>query len=101
MWPCIKDSAFRQEKTYQTEHEFQIIGLIPDAENEVTITIKKSNGTVEKKIFSYHMGSLFGTEDVQLDKTRGSSPQKLTDGLYVVMGNDSDAVCFLMMTAIF
>lgn len=31
----------------------------------------------------------------KLDKTRGSSPQKLTDGLYVVMGNDSDALDFM------
>lgn len=84
-----------QEKNYQTEHEFQIIGLIPDTENEVTITIKKSNGTVEKKNFSYHMGSLLGTEDIQLDKTSGSSSQELADGLYVVMGNDSDALDFM------
>ena len=41
------------------------------------------------------MGSLMGTEDVQLDTDVEGDASQLEDGLYVVLGNDSTALDFM------
>lgn len=40
-----------QESEMQTQHELQVIGLIPDLENEITFTIAYEDGTVEENSF--------------------------------------------------
>ena len=79
----------------QTQHELQVTGLIPDLENEITFTIAYEDGTVEEKTVSYEMGSILGTEKVQLSQEEGESQEALEDGLYVVLGNDSEALDFM------
>lgn len=83
-----------QDNTYQKTHEFQIIGLIPNQNNKITVTLTKKNGTTIKKEFYYELGDLMGDEEVQL-KTDISNAKKLSDGLYVVLGNDSDKTDFM------
>lgn len=89
-----------QEETYTTEHEFQVIGLIPDMENTITFTLEAEDGTITTASYKYKMGSLAGEEEVQLKQTAGqtdvSSQISLPDsGLYVILGNDSDDVDFM------
>ena len=89
-----------QEETYTTEHEFQVIGLIPDMENTITFTLEAEGGTITTASCKYKMGSLAGEEEVQLKQTAGqtdvSSQISLPDsGLYVILGNDSDDVDFM------
>lgn len=89
-----------QEETYTTEHEFQVIGLIPDMENTITFTPEAEDGTITPASCKYKMGSLAGEEEVQLKQTAGqtdvSSQISLPDsGLYVILGNDSDDVDFM------
>lgn len=84
-----------QEEEYQKEHEFQIIGLIPNAKNQITITMKTEDGEEKSKVISYTMGDLFGEEDVILEQTQGESLEKVSNGLYVVLGNDSDNLDFM------
>ena len=89
-----------EEETYTTEHEFQVIGLIPDMENTITFTLEAEDGTTTTASCKYKMGSLAGEEEVQLKQTAGqtdaSSQILLPDsGLYVILGNDSDAVDFM------
>ena len=89
-----------QEETYTTEHEFQVIGLIPDMENTITFTPEAEDGTITTASCKYKMGSLAGEEEVQLKQTAGqtdvSSQISLPDsGLYVILGNDSDDVDFM------
>lgn len=77
-----------QDEEYQKEHEFQVIGLIPDTENTITFYITNEDGSTE-------MGSLYGEEAVQLDTDVKQSADKLEDGLYVVLGNDSTSMDFM------
>ena len=84
-----------QGKEYQTEHEFQVLGLIPDTENTITFTIQTQDGQTTEKTINYTMGSLLGSEDTTIDMTEGTSSQQLADGLYVVMGNDSESLDFM------
>ena len=84
-----------QEETYQKEHEFQVIGLIPDMENKVTFFLTEEDGSTDTKEIVFEMGSLIGTEDVQLDTDVAGDASQLEDGLYVVLGNDSTALDFM------
>ena len=84
-----------QGKEYQTEHEFQMLGLIPDTENTITFTIQTQDRQTTEKTINYTMGSLLGSEDTTIDMTEGTSSQQLADGLYVVMGNDSESLDFM------
>ena len=94
----IKDFTRKvpQEKEYQTEHEFQVLGLIPDMENKVTFTITEENGRVTKRSYAYNMGSLLGNEEVKLETNiKEEAADQLSDGLYVVLGNDDSHLCLL------
>ena len=84
-----------QDESYEKEHEFQLIGLVPDMINEITFTLTREDGTVTTEEMSYEMGSLLGTEKVQLDITAEGDAEKLEDGLYVVLGNDSSGLDFM------
>lgn len=84
-----------EDEGYQTEHEFQVIGLIPEVTNTVTFTITYEDGTSETSSITYEMGSLLGEEELQLEKTEYSESEELEDGLYVVLGNDSTQLDFM------
>ena len=78
-----------------TEHEFQVIGLIPNVVNTVTVTATYEDGSVECCTISCDMCDILGEEDLQLEVTEGDSDAELEDGLYVILGNDSDDVDFM------
>lgn len=85
-----------QAKEYQKEHEFQVLGLIPDRENKVRFTITDENGAVATRTYAYTMGSLLGDEELQLESTVDEeNMDKLSDGLYVVLGNDDSQLDFM------
>ena len=84
-----------QDEEYQKEHEFQVIGLIPDTENTITFYITNEDGSTDTNEIVYEMGSLYGEEAVQLDTDVKQSADKLEDGLYVVLGNDSASKNFM------
>lgn len=83
-----------QNETYQTEHELQLIGLIPDETNEIILQLTDAEGNVEERTISYDMPSLLGKEEVILDSDIRNA-EKLENGLYVVMGNDSATLDFM------
>lgn len=83
-----------QDETYQTEHELQLIGLIPDETNEIILQLTDADGNVEERTISYDMPSLLGKEELILDSDIRSA-EKLENGFYVVMGNDSATLDFM------
>ena len=56
-----------EDGSYLLEHEYQVIGLVPDMENEITFTLAETDGQTEEQ----------------------------EEGLYVVLGNDSDGLDFM------
>lgn len=77
---------------YSTEHEYQLIGSVPDTVNTITLTATDENGNITgTKEFEYYAPSLLGSKDnIQLDVTAGSSSAKLSDGLYTMLGNRTE-----------
>lgn len=69
-------------------HEYQLIGLIPGVENEVTFTFKNAEGKTYKKSIKHKMKAKTGVEELILSSKKGASKEKMADGLYVILGND-------------
>lgn len=79
-------------------HEYQLIGLIPDMKNEITLTLKDENETIiSTKTFTYDMSSLLGDEAIILEKEDGTSQEALSNGLYTYMGLDSEEQDFIYL----
>lgn len=87
----------QSENEYKIEHEFQVIGLIPDMKNKVTFTITYEDNSQAEYEYTYDMGDLAGEEETRLDVKDVSekADDQLTEGLYVILGNDSDGLDFM------
>lgn len=84
------------EGRFDTEHEFQVMGLIPEECNTITFTLTKEDGSVEIYSYVHEMGELSGKEEIQLKQTEAAEgSETVLDGLYVVLGNDSDEEDFM------
>ena len=81
-----------------TEHEYLLTGLIPDKVNQITLELLNENDDIIKtKTVDIQAGSLLSNKKVQLDKEDGESKEKLANGLYAVLGNDSNKTYFLCL----
>ena len=88
--------AVAQDEEYQKEHEFLVLGLIPDVENTITFTITDDNGLDITQTITHDGPSLLGVEEVQLERTvTADDGADLGDGLYAILGNDSDEQDFM------
>ena len=84
------------EDDFDTEHEFQVLGVIPEESNTITFTLTKEDGSVETRSYVHEMGELSGEEELKLQQTKEAEEgERTTDGLYVILGNDSDEEDFM------
>lgn len=111
-----------QGEEYTTEHEFLVLGLIADVENTITFNLIDEGGLRTTYSITHDGPSLLGTEAVRLEQTGGSLDttaaansittsttagsttatttsvtltQQLGNGLYAILGNDSDEQDFM------
>lgn len=80
-----------------TEHEFKVIGLIPNHKNTVTITCTAQDGISRTSTFTVKTPALKGEEEEQLAVTSGESNTPLADGLFTILGNDSSKLDFMYL----
>ena len=78
-----------EDGSYLLEHEYQVIGLVPDMENEITFTLAETDGQTEEQTITYEMGSLLGQEAVQLETEEGDSVEDVIVRLDVSDGTPS------------
>lgn len=79
-----------------TEHEFLVLGLLPDVTNTITLTITDDTGDSTTRVIEHEGLGLLGAEEVVLERT--VEPQEGTDlggGLYAILGNDSNDQDFM------
>jgi arylsulfate sulfotransferase len=75
-----------EDAVYATEHEFQIVGLVPGRTNEVTLTIEGSFGIERQRVsFTVDMPDTKSGYAVQLPVTEGESTAELSDGLFAMV----------------
>ncbi len=78
------------EKSTKKTHEFTVIGLIPNTTNTITFTLTDVIGKKTTKTVKYKMGKKLGVEETNLQVTADNETQSLSNGLYAILGNDSD-----------
>lgn len=83
--------------TPATEHEFKVIGLIPNHKNKVTLTCTAQDGTSRTSTFTIETPALKGEEEKHLAVTAGESNTPLADGLFTILGNDSSKLDFMYL----
>lgn len=83
--------------TPATEHEFKLIGLIPNHKNKVTLTCAVQDGTSHTSTFTIETPALKGEEEERLAVTAGESNTPLADGLFTILGNDSSKLDFMYL----
>ena len=88
--PCGGDTS-------ATEHEFKVIGLIPNHKNTVTLTCAAQDGTSRTSTFTVKTPALKGEEEKYLTVTAGESNTPLADGLFTILGNDSSKLDFMYL----
>lgn len=80
-----------------TEHEFKVIGLIPNRKNTVALTCTAQDGTSRTSTFTVKTPALKGEEEERLTVTAGESNTPLADGLFTILGNDSSKLDFMYL----
>ena len=80
-----------------TEHEFKVIGLIPNHKNTVTLTFTAQDSTSRTSTFTVKTPALKGEEEERLAVTAGESNTPLADGLFTILGNDSSKLDFMYL----
>ena len=75
-----------------TEHEYQIIGMVPSALNTITLELTDSAGGVSSFSFEQQAPALLrGESFTTLEVTEGTSTQELGDTLYTMLGPQEKA----------
>ena len=81
-------SLYNSNKEFSKVHEYQIIGIVPDKLNEVTLTLyNKKNIPFGSKNFNYFGPKVSPDADVHLKKEVGPSSNQLSDGLFATLGH--------------
>lgn len=88
--------ALRGGDTPATEHEFKVVGLIPNHKNKVTLNCTAQDGTSRTSTFTVKTPALKGEEE-RLAVTAGESNTPLADGLFAILGNDSSKLDFMYL----
>ena len=87
-----------EEGNLTKNHAYQLIGLIAGEENDVTLTLKDKDGkTIDTKEFTVDLSDVVVNGEKKLEVTQGDSKEELTNGLYTMLGNDSDGQDYLAL----
>lgn len=79
------------------EHEFKVVGLIPNHKNKVTLTCTAQDDTSRTSAFTIETPALKGEEEERLAVTAGESNTPLADDLFTILGNDSSKLDFMYL----
>lgn len=79
-------------------HEYQIIGLVPGYKNTITLKLKdKTSKTLKEKQIVIDLTELKTNSQTFAKVTEGTSKSELEDGLFAILGNDSDTQDYLAL----
>ena len=81
-----------------TSHAYQIIGLIAGEVNEVSLVLENEDGEeIDSKEITVDLTGVSVNVQKKLTVEDGDSKQELTNGLYSMLGNDSDDQDYLAL----
>lgn len=95
-YPDFSADAYEDVDGATTEHEFLVLGLLPDLTNTITLTITDETGDTTERVIEREGLGLLGTEEVRLEQpVQPAEGTDLGNGLYAILGNDSDDQDFM------
>ena len=95
-YPDFSADAYEGVDEATTEHEFLVLGLLPDLTNTITLTITDETGDTTERVIEREGLGLLGTEEVRLEQpVQPAEGTDLGNGLYAILGNDSDDQDFM------
>lgn len=95
-YPDFSADAYEGVDGATTEHEFLVLGLLPDVTNTITLTITDETGGTTERVIEREGLDLLGTEEVRLEQpVQPDEGADLGNGLYAILGNDSDDQDFM------
>ena len=95
-YPDFSADAYEGVDGATTEHEFLVLGLLPDLTNTITLTITDETGGTTERVIEREGLGLLGTEEVRLEQpVQPDKGADLGNGLYAILGNDSDDQDFM------
>lgn len=77
---------------YVKQHEYQIIGLVPNTKNKVTMQFFNKKDKLISKTYFYVTTKKDSSIPKMKKVTTGKSKVKMTDGLFAMMGRDQGAL---------
>ena len=81
-----------------TNHQYQLIGFIAGEKNDVTLELLDKNGKkIASKEFTLNLSDVKANGQQKLEVKDGDSKEELTNGLYSMLGNDSDNQDYLAL----
>lgn len=81
-----------------TEHQYQLIGFIAGEKNFVTLELlDKNDKKISTKEFVVDLSDIKINGQLKLEVKDGESKEQLTNGLYSMLGNDSDGQDYLAL----
>lgn len=81
-----------------TNHQYQLIGFIAGEKNDVTLELLDKNGKkIASKEFTLDLSDVKANGQQKLEVKDGDSKEELTNGLYSMLGNDSDNQDYLAL----
>lgn len=95
-YPDFSADAYEGVDGATTEHEFLVLGLLPDLTNTITLTITDETGGTTERVIEREGLGLLGTKEVRLEQpVQPDEGADLGNGLYAILGNDSDDQDFM------
>lgn len=87
-----------EEGMLSKKHQYQLIGFVPGEKNLVTLSLRDSDDmVVEERQIELDFSTIKINAQVRLDTEEGSSSEELSNGLYAMLGNDSDKQDYLAL----
>lgn len=80
-----------EENNLTKNHHYQLIGFVPGYVNNLKLVLNDSNGNViEEKTIQINLTKIKVNSETIIKSSKGKSKEELSNGLYTILGNDSD-----------
>lgn len=95
--PEYSNTLYNKDE-YTKIHEYQIIGLVAENINELELRIIDKDGNIEKRKLVFDLTEVRHLSQIKLKEEKTTaSLETLTEGLYTILGNDSEKVDYISM----